>query len=58
MCMGTTKVHAHTRRQFLRRAAVGTSLVCTFGQGWQSLLGSAEASASGMGSARQGREGR
>jgi dihydroorotase len=39
MCMGTTKVHAHTRRQFLRRAAVGTSLVCTFGQGWQSLLG-------------------
>ena len=39
MCMGTTKVHTHTRRQFLRRAAVGTSLVCTFGQGWQSLLG-------------------
>ena len=39
MCMGTTKVHAHTRRQFLRRAAVGTSLVCTFGQGWQNLLG-------------------
>jgi dihydroorotase len=41
MCRGITKSHAHTRRHFLRQAAVGSSLVCTFGQGWQTLLGMA-----------------
>ena len=39
MCMGIARPHAHTRRQFLRHAAVGGSLVCAFGQGWQNLLG-------------------
>ena len=42
MCMGITKPHAHTRRHFLRQAAVGSSLICTFGQGWQNLLGMAK----------------
>ena len=42
MCMGIPRPHAHTRRQFLRQAAVGGSLVCAFGQGWQSLLGMAK----------------
>ena len=41
MCMGETTPHVHSRRSFLRRAAVGSSLVCTFGHGWQSLLGMA-----------------
>ena len=41
MCMGISRSHSHTRRQFLRQAAVGSSLVCAFGQGWQNLLGMA-----------------
>ena len=41
MCMGKTTPHVHSRRSFLRRTAVGSSLVCTFGHGWQSLLGMA-----------------
>jgi dihydroorotase len=42
MCMGISRPHAHSRRQFLRQAAVGGSLVCTFGQGWQNLLAMAK----------------
>jgi len=41
MCLGIAKPHNHSRRMFLRQAAVGGSLVCTFGQGWQNLLGMA-----------------
>ena len=41
MCLGMAKPHVHSRRTFLRKAAVGSSLICTFGQGWQSLLGMA-----------------
>lgn len=41
MCMGISRPHTHTRRQFLRQAAVGSSLVCAFGPGWQNLLGMA-----------------
>jgi len=41
MCLGMAKPHNHSRRMFLRHAAVGGSLVCTFGQGWQPLLGMA-----------------
>ena len=42
MCLGIAKPHHHSRRQFLRQAAVGGSLVCTFGQGWQNLLAMAK----------------
>ena len=41
MCTGIAKPHFHTRRHFLRQTAIGSSLVCTFGQGWQTLLGMA-----------------
>lgn len=39
MCMGISRPHTHTRRQFLRQTAIGSSLVCAFGPGWQNLLG-------------------
>ncbi len=41
MCLAKAKPHVHTRRHFLRHTVVGSSLVCTFASGWQSLLGMA-----------------
>ncbi|MCI0422114.1 MAG: amidohydrolase/deacetylase family metallohydrolase [Acidobacteria bacterium] len=41
MCLAKTNPHAHTRRDFLRHTVAGSSLVCTFVHGWQSLLGMA-----------------
>jgi dihydroorotase len=41
MYLTKARPHVHTRRDFLRHTVVGSSLVCTFAHGWQSLLGMA-----------------
>jgi dihydroorotase len=42
MCFPGSRDYLHSRRNFLRHTAVGTSVVCSFVHGWQSLLGMAK----------------